>query len=173
MVKQILRLLTLSCVLLLAGCVQKEPDVWGSISGIIKDALTSQPLENVKVTVTSTGASKVTTSDGQFSFDNLDAAEYTLSFEKSGYYTATQTVRVPAGEQVTAQVQLKPNRLGLEVNPASLDFGTDKNSLDLTITATGGKSVRYEVTSSHSARYLFFSFMRNCDIVFNKLLCFT
>lgn len=148
--KNVFIFIALCIALAFSSCVQTEPNVWGSISGVIKDAQSNRALEGVKVTVTSTGASKITNSDGQFSFDNLEAVEYTLSFEKTGYITNTQTVRVQAGEQMTVQVQMKQNRLGLEVSPTLLDFGATTGALDLTIRATGGQTVHYEAAASHS-----------------------
>lgn len=141
-------LLTAILAVLFSSCAQTEPDVWGGISGVVKDFQNNNPLEGVKVTITSTGDSKITGSDGQFTFENLDAKEYTISFEKAGYLTVTQVVRVLAGETVSAHVQMKPNLLGIEVLPTSLDFGTDKSSLELTVTATNGKSVHFEVSTS-------------------------
>lgn len=143
-------LLTVILAVLFSACAQKEPDVWGGISGVVKDFQNNNPLEGVKVTITSTGDSKITGSDGQFSFENLDAKEYTISFEKAGYLTTTQTVRVLAGETVSAHIQMKPNLLGVDVLPTALDFGTDKASLELTVTATNGKSVHFDVKVSET-----------------------
>ena len=130
-----------------SSCVHQELDVFGKISGVVKDAQTSQTLDGVKVTITSTGASQITTSDGQFMFENLDAIEYTLTFEKTGYLTATQTVKVLAGETMSVHVQMYQNLLGIEVSPAFLDFGTKENSLNLTLRASGGKSVQFNASS--------------------------
>ena len=146
--KKIILFLIAVISVLFSACVQVEPNIWGGISGVVKDFQTNQPLEGVKVTITSTGDSKITNSDGQFSFENLDAKEYTLSFEKAGYLSTTQTVRVLAGESVSAHVQMRLNLLGISVSPDYLDFGTDKTSLNLTVTATNGSSVHFEVSTS-------------------------
>lgn len=148
--KKLFLLFSVVAALICSSCVKQEPDVWGSISGYVKDSQSNQPIEGVKVTVTATGASQITNSDGQFTFENLDATQYSLSFEKAGYFTHTQKVTVLAGETVTAQVQLKKNLLGIDVAPAVLDFGTSISSLNLDVTSTSGSSVYFTVQSSAS-----------------------
>ena len=136
------------CILLFSSCAQQELNVFGSVTGIVKDAQTSNPLSGVKVTVTYTGASQITTSEGQFMFDNLDAQEYTLTFEKSGYMTTTQTVKVLAGETVSVHVQMQKNTLPIDVSPTFLNFGTNESSLNLTLTATDNQSVMFTTSTS-------------------------
>lgn len=148
--KKIFLFFSVVAALLCSSCAKEEPDVWGTISGVVKDAQSNQPIEGVKVTVTATGASQITNSDGQFTFDNLDATEYSLSFEKVGYFTLTQKVTVLAGETATAHVQMKKNLLGINVSPSVLDFGTSTTSLNLDVTSTSGSSVYFSVQSSAS-----------------------
>ena len=147
--KKFILFFSVLAALICSSCVKPEPDIWGSISGVVKDAQSNQPIEGVKVTVTATGASQITNSDGQFTFDNLDATEYSLSFEKTGYFSHTQKVTVLAGETATAQVQLKKNLLGIDVTPNVLDFGTGSSSMNLTVTAQSG-TVRFTATSNAS-----------------------
>ena len=148
--KKFILFFSVLAALICSSCVKPEPDIWGSISGVVKDAQSNQPIEGVKVTVTATGASQITNSDGQFTFDNLDATEYSLSFEKSGYLTRTQKVTVLAGETATAQVQLTKNNLGIEVSHSMLDFGLDKNSINVTVSALGNQPVHFDVSTSDS-----------------------
>lgn len=145
--KKIFLFFSVVAALVCSSCVKQEPDIWGTISGVVKDVQTNQPLEGVKVTVTATGASQITNSDGQFTFDNLDATEYSLSFEKAGYFTLTQKVTVLAGETATAQVQLKKNLLGIDVTPTVLDFGVGSSSMNITVTAQTG-SVYFTAASN-------------------------
>ena len=117
--KKIIILFTAVAAVLFSSCAQVEPDVWGGISGVVKDNDSSLPLAGVKVAITSTGASQITNADGKYFFESLDAKEYTLSFEKAGYMTRTEKVKVLAGETVTADVQLVKNNLGISVTPNS------------------------------------------------------
>jgi len=148
--KKLFFVISMIATLVCTSCVKEEPNIWGSITGIVKDQQTNQPLEGVKVTITTTGASQITGSDGQYSFENLDAKEYTVSYEKSGYLTQTQKVNVLAGENVTAHVQMVKNLLGLDVYPQILDFGTATQFQTLTLTATGDKQVYYTVGRNQS-----------------------
>lgn len=148
--KKILFCLTAFAALFFSSCVKEDINVFGGITGIVKDAQNSNPLEGVKVTITYTGASQITTSDGQFMFDNLEAIEYTLSFEKSGYLPSTQTVKVQAGETATVHVQMHRNLLGIEVTPSFLDFSTNETSLNLTLQSVSGQSVMFNASTSDS-----------------------
>ena len=148
--KKLFFVISMIAALVCASCVKEEPNIWGGITGIVKDQQTNQPLEGVKVTITTTGASQITGSDGQYSFENLDAKEYTVSYEKSGYLTQTQKINVLAGENVTAHVQMVKNLLGLDVYPQILDFGTATQFQTLTLTATGDKQVYYTVGRNQS-----------------------
>ena len=148
--KKIYLFLSLVLAVLCGSCAHVEPDVFGKITGIVKDANTSAPLDGVKVTITTTGASQITTSDGQFMFESLDAIEYTMTFEKTGYTTATQTVKVLAGETTSVHVQLHKNLIGISVSPTMLDFGTNENTLNLTLTSTSGQSVYFDAGASDS-----------------------
>ena len=146
--KKIIILFTAVAAVLFSSCAKVELDVWGTISGVVKDNDSSLPLDGVKVAITSTGASQVTNSDGKYSFTNLEAKDYTVSFEKAGYITHTEKVKVPSGGTVTADVLLVKNNLGISVTPNSLDFGLDKSSMNVTVTATGSQSVHFDVSAS-------------------------
>lgn len=148
--KKILFFLSLIAALVCTSCVKDEPDYYGTITGIVKDAKTNQPLEGVKVTIAEVGTSQITNTDGQFTFENLDPKEYSLTFEKVEYLTERMIVQVKVGEQTRADAMLRPNLLGIDIRPDVLDFGTGATSLDLTVTAQSGKTVRFTVSSSAS-----------------------
>ena len=120
-----------------ASCTQPVVEVFGSISGYVVDEDTGAAIGGARVTLTPTGSSQVTSTDGEFLFDNLDAQEYTLSIKKDGYDDMSQKVSVKAGMSSSVQVALSPIQPVLNVEPEILDFGDETTSLALDITNTG------------------------------------
>jgi hypothetical protein len=78
----------------------------GSIAGVVTDASTQLPLAGV--TVSFTGATTLTDSNGAYSFANLAAGSRTLSFVKTGYTTQTTSVMVANDNTVIANAALVP-----------------------------------------------------------------
>lgn len=121
----------------LASCTQPVVEVFGSISGYVVDEDTGAAIGGARVTITPTGSSQVTSTDGEFLFDNLDAQEYTLSIKKDGYEDMSQKVSVKAGVSSSVQVALSPIQPILNVEQQILDFGDETTTLPLDITNTG------------------------------------
>lgn len=124
-------------LLALASCTQPVVEVFGSISGCVVNEDTGAAIGGAKVTITPTGSSQVTSTDGEFLFDNLDAQEYTISIKKDGFEDMSQKVSVKAGVSSSVQVALSPVQPVLSVDPATLDFGDEDTSLALDITNSG------------------------------------
>ena len=81
-------ILILTGILLLAfvsSCTEYDYDIYATITGKVLDADTMQPIENVNVYITPTSNNYMTLSDGCFEFAELDAAQYTITVQKSGY----------------------------------------------------------------------------------------
>ena len=55
----------------------------GSLSGIVTDAATTQPINGVKVTLG--GIVAYTNSSGQYGYTGIAIGTYNISFEKEGY----------------------------------------------------------------------------------------
>jgi len=72
----------------------------GNIQGAVKDAVTMEPLEDVKVSLidinNNTVAETTTNSDGNYNFNEVPVGNYTIIFSKEGYLPATGTVTVEA-----------------------------------------------------------------------------
>lgn len=132
-------------LLALASCTQPVIEVFGSISGYVVDETTGAALGGARVTITPTGSSQVTSTDGEFLFDNLDAQEYTLSIKKDGYEDMSQKVSVKAGMTSSVQVALKLVQPILNVSVSSLDFGDEVSSLAMDITNSGKGILQWEI----------------------------
>jgi hypothetical protein len=85
-----MRTLLLSAILLAPACVAQL-----SVAGVVRDA--KGPLEGANVTLRGrTGGDRIqaTNAKGEFVFDGLDNAVYTIIYEKRGYKTVTRRVTV-------------------------------------------------------------------------------
>lgn len=135
--------------IMVSACSAPIVDTFGSISGVVLDEKTNDPLAGVTVSLTPSGHSQVTDKEGTFQFENLEPAEYTLTFTMKGYDGANRKTTVKAGASSSVHVTLSPLQYKLSVEPSILDFGKVQTSIKITITNQGTKSVAYDVTSSN------------------------
>lgn len=135
--------------IMISACSAPIVDTFGSISGVVLDEKTNDPLAGVTVSLTPSGHSQVTDKEGTFQFENLEPAEYTLTFTMKGYDGANRKTTVKAGASSSVHVTLSPLQYKLSVEPSILDFGKVQTSIKITLTNQGTKSVAYDVTSSN------------------------
>ena len=84
-------------------------DVFGSISGTVIDMESGDPVPQATVTLSPTGKNTYTGNDGHFEFLDLDARQYTVTVQKTGYQTNRKTVTTVAGDNVDISLTLKKN----------------------------------------------------------------
>ena len=130
----------------LTGCVEPEIEMFGSISGVVKDSQTNKVLEGVKVTMSPGGNSQLTGQDGTFSFEELDQSEYTLSFVKEGYEDESQKVSVKPGLSASVQVSMMPIVPELDLSTTTLSFGEELSTLSIDISNSGKGELKWKVT---------------------------
>ena len=85
-----------------------DVDTMGTISGTVVELNTGDPIQNATVTLSPSGKNTYTGSDGAFEFLDLDARQYTLTVQKTGYETNRKTVTTVAGDVVHVDLTLKP-----------------------------------------------------------------
>lgn len=119
--------------MILTSCAKDIADLTGNITGKVADIETNVAIEGCIVSITPTSNSTSTSNAGVYSFNDLDAGSYTLSFSKSGYESATQMVTAVAGETKTCNVFLESLNDGIEVTPKSLNFGDLESVMELFI----------------------------------------
>lgn len=93
----------------------KETLKYGTISGVIADE-EGNALEGVKVTIGDTDKEATTTEEGNYYFDELLPAKYTVTAEKEGYDTNSKEVSVIIGGNSTLDIELKKTAVTLVVN---------------------------------------------------------
>ncbi|MBO4340882.1 MAG: carboxypeptidase regulatory-like domain-containing protein [Bacteroidales bacterium] len=147
--KRFLPILMTVCALL-ASCAEEEVAMFGSLSGLVKNAETGAPISGVRATLTPGGLSILTGTDGTFSFSNLDPADYTVSFAADGYEPVEQRSSVKPGVDATVQVVMIPVKPVLAVSTNVLEFGKENTTLSVDISNSGKGTLEWSVSEDIS-----------------------
>ena len=102
--------LCLMALPILFSCSKEEQDSFGSFYGVVSDVQTGDPLGNVTVTLSPSGVTKLTGTDGLFEFSELTPQQYTITVQKSGYQTNRKSVSAVAGESVQVNITMTPQQ---------------------------------------------------------------
>lgn len=94
-IKSILSIFVIIC---LCSCSEPNWDFYADIDGKVLDDNTSEPVENVLVTLSPSGKNATTDADGCFEFRDLEARQYTVTVQKVGYSTNRKTINAISGE---------------------------------------------------------------------------
>lgn len=98
-------------VFLLLGACAKDIEVFtGNIQGKVTDAVSGEVLQGVSVSITPSGNSKTTGSDGAFEFLDLEPKQYELQAKKEGYEPNSKTITVITGSTISGDIQLTPQK---------------------------------------------------------------
>lgn len=101
-------LLCLMALPLFLSCTKEENDSFGTLYGVVSDVKTGSPLDNVTVTLSPGGTTKLTGSDGQFEFAELTPQQYTITVQKAGYHANRKTLSAVVGEKTQANITMTP-----------------------------------------------------------------
>ena len=85
-------------LVMFSACEPVQIDFFSTVCGTVVDADTTDPIEGVSVILSPTGKNAITGNDGYFEFANLEALQYTVTVQKSGYSTNRKTINAIAGE---------------------------------------------------------------------------
>ena len=118
-------------VLGLSSCTKEKAT--GRIQGIVTNMNTTEPIQGVNISLSPTGASAVTGSDGRYEFNNLEAGNYTVQGVKAGFESNTKNISITAGNVSSGDMQLRPAATGFRLNVEYLDFGTNFSQLQFKI----------------------------------------
>ena len=88
--KSIIWILLAASYCMLVSCVKEIEITVGSIQGIVTNAQNNEPIQGVNISLSPTGLSAVTGSDGRYEFTNLAAGQYTVQGVKSGFESNTK-----------------------------------------------------------------------------------
>jgi hypothetical protein len=90
-------------------CTNDPTETFATLYGVVNDAETSDPIAGATITLSPGGKTQLTGADGRFEFVDLDAAQYTVTVQKTGYQTNRKTVTAVATEKTEANIPLKKN----------------------------------------------------------------
>lgn len=96
--KTIKCLLFLLLIMNITSCTKEEYDFYATISGTVSDEISFEPIEGALVTITPGGKNCTTDKNGHFSFNNMEAIQYTITVQKNGYSTNRKSINAIAGE---------------------------------------------------------------------------
>ena len=94
-------------LLSLFSCNPIEYDIFGTIEGIVVDSETFEPIGYVSVDLSPGSKNVITSDDGKFVFEDLDAQQYSLNVHKNGYESNIRTINVIAGEISSVTITMK------------------------------------------------------------------
>lgn len=98
-------------LLVLGSCSESSTiDAFSDITGTVIDLETSDPIDGATITLSPTGKSSMTGTDGYFEFIDLEAKQYTLTVQKSGYTTNRKIVNAVAGEDASVTITLQKQK---------------------------------------------------------------
>lgn len=106
--KKIYLLGIVAILLSLTSCAKEEYDVFSSLYGVVSDTKTGELIPNATVVLSPGGETKITGSDGQFIFNEIDPQQYTITVQKEGYQTNRKSVTAIIGETVEINIPLTP-----------------------------------------------------------------
>lgn len=90
-----------------SSCEPVTYDTFGTLTGTVVEMATGDVIAGALVTLAPSGKNTYTGVDGFFEFQNLDAQQYTLTVQATGYSTNRKTVTVVAGATERVNITLK------------------------------------------------------------------
>ena len=139
-------LLSLILLLTFAACSHDPVDTTGTISGIVKDAVTNVNLQGAVVTLEG-GNAVITGADGRYEFANVEMGSYKVSVSRTDYVSDEKTVLVKARQVSNLDFSLLPAGSALDVSPATLDFGSSDTKLGLDIKNIGQAVMQWQISN--------------------------
>ena len=144
-------------IIVFQSCEEKDPlVVQGNIEGTVTDFETRQPVSGVLVDIVSNSSttfvkqSRQTGNDGKYSFKDLEEGNYKLSFSRSGYLVNNVDVKVTAGQTVSSDITMQPDKNIISVSPETLNFGEAETEKSVIVQNNGLQTVPYEATADRT-----------------------
>ena len=129
--KLVMGIVCVFALCLMASCTKEKAT--GRIQGIVTNANTTEPIQGVNISLSPTGLSAVTGSDGRYEFNNLEEGNYTVQGVKQGFESNTKNISIVAGNVSSGDMQLRPMVSGFRLNVEYLDFGSNFSQLQFKI----------------------------------------
>ena len=123
-----------------------------TISGVVLNKESQQPLANVQLTTIPVTTVVTSDSNGNYQFaQKLQPANYVVKAVAEGFETTQLEVVVKLGEPARVDILLPPLKPVLAFSDSGLDFGLDKDSLKLIIKNDGTGTLNWTVARPNEA----------------------
>lgn len=140
-------ILGMAALLCLSHCTKDEEVMTGTIAGMVTDMTNANTaIAGATVTLSPTGLSQTTGSDGRYEFTEIEPGNYAVSVKANNYQEDSKSVSVYAGQSATADFQLSPGRTDVEISPLTLNFGPSNDQLSFTIKNKGNSPLQYSIS---------------------------
>lgn len=146
MKNKFLSYLILSSVLFLSGCSEEpiEEDAFGTLTGKVVTRGDNLPLSNVKVTTTPVSNTIFTDSEGNFSFDEIEAGDYSVQAELAEFQTSFEGANITAGKSSNVVLELDSINTANEIPLAPVlifpEDGTENIGTETELTWSSSKN---------------------------------
>lgn len=143
------------------GCKEEE-EYTGSISGVVTDFATGEPVKNANVTLRPTGETTLTGSDGTYQFQYLSDGEYSISVSKAEYADLIDdyVIIIYKGKTMKRDVQIKKKVAFLKITDLAgddisvLDFGSDESVISKSFNVFNNGTVNIECRLTYSCNWI-------------------
>ncbi len=105
--KKMLYLAVFCLPLFFIGCEKRIVDITGTLSGTVVEMTTGDVIAGALVTLAPSGKNTYTGVDGFFEFQDLEAQQYTMTVQATGYQTNRKTVSIVAGATERVNITLQ------------------------------------------------------------------
>ena len=89
------------------SCTSVEYSIYSSLIGVLSDEQTGEAVSNAIITLSPSNQTAKSSETGEFVFEDIDAGQYTISVQKTGYYTNRKTITLNSGVQTEIHIQMK------------------------------------------------------------------
>lgn len=146
-------LLFLFALLSCWSCAEDAVETTGSIFGKVTNSKTGEILQGVSITLNPGGLSRTTGSDGTYEFLNLEAQQYQVQAQKSGFTDDFRSVSVLVGQAITCDIRLVPENkdADITITPSSLNFGASQEELSVTIMNKGKTETEWSLEMGNNS----------------------
>lgn len=103
-----------------------DKETTGTITGIVADRTTGEPVATVSVILSPGGRSTVTGSDGTFQFSDIEAGPYNIDLSKEGYKLESCNAVVAGGKNTELHLLIERIPAVVTADREVLDFGSNE-----------------------------------------------
>ncbi|MEJ2206113.1 MAG: SusC/RagA family TonB-linked outer membrane protein [Gemmatimonadota bacterium] len=138
----------------LDATARPEPEVVGTITGVVRDATSGAPLPSVQVFVEGANIGSLTQANGRYLLQSVPDGTHTITAQRIGYRTESQEVTVQSGATLVVDFQILEQAISLnEIVVTGTAGGAQRRSLGNAVERMNVDAIQ-EVSASSSVEEL-------------------